>query len=302
MSIHLRQNVYNGVNAHLHSVLQTPGTDESPSPWRGFHNQFITHIMEALNAALPPGYVAVNEQSLQILGETDGGIPIRSRPIPDVSVMQSGTAHKAQTQAAPDTPTLELTVVETLAPDNSIDAVRVYRQTEHSLWGRPVAHIELLSPSNMPGETNFVAYTTKRSATLRSTIPMIELDLLHESPSPIHKVPLYPMEVGSFAYAVIVSDPRRTAEGRVRVYGFTVDAAMPTVTIPLVEEDELGFNFGDPYQAGYERGPWHKLVDYSQQPVRIETYHEQDQNRIKAVMGRAAQTLDMLAGTASGDT
>lgn len=269
MSIHLRQNVYNGVNAHLHSLLQTPGTDESPSPWRGFHNQYITYIMEALNAALPVGYVAVNEQSLQM------------------EIVEQAVASPVS-----GTPTLELTVVETLAPDNSIDAVRVYRQSEHSLWGRPVAHIELLSPSNMPGGTNFTAYMTKRTATLRSNIPMIELDLLHESPSAIHKVPLYPTETGSFAYAIVVSDPRRTVEGRVQVYGFAVNAALPTVPIPLLDEDELAFNFGEPYQVGYERGPWHKLVDYSQQPVRIETYQKQDQERINAVMGRALQAVD----------
>src|SRR5215831_4817930 len=58
------RNQYMGPNAHLLSLQQTPREDVSL--WKSFHNAYITTITFALNRRLPKGYIAVNEQSLQI--------------------------------------------------------------------------------------------------------------------------------------------------------------------------------------------------------------------------------------------
>ena len=59
MPIHFRENQYNGINAHLQSLLQQDG-------WESFHSAHITHLTEAIDQLLPYGYYVVNEKSLQI--------------------------------------------------------------------------------------------------------------------------------------------------------------------------------------------------------------------------------------------
>src|SRR5258707_15191741 len=122
MAVSLRKNQYRGVNAHLHSMLQTPGTASDPSSWKSFHAQHIVNITEYLNAQLPEGYLAVNEQSLQILSETDGGLPLQTRPIPDSSIFRQRTQRAgARSQAgAVAEPTWEAAVEQTLETDNSV--------------------------------------------------------------------------------------------------------------------------------------------------------------------------------------
>ncbi len=61
------QNPYRGINAHLNSTLQTPGSEETgPSIWPGFHSAHVGNIMDFLNDQLPAHYVARSEQSLQV--------------------------------------------------------------------------------------------------------------------------------------------------------------------------------------------------------------------------------------------
>jgi hypothetical protein len=52
---------YRGVDAHLNSLLQTPGVPEQPALWPSFHGEYITHIADALNAQLPRGYLAMKQ-------------------------------------------------------------------------------------------------------------------------------------------------------------------------------------------------------------------------------------------------
>lgn len=89
MPIQLRANPYQGVNPHLQSWLQTPGTQSAASAWPGFHANHISHIADFLNDHLPPDYVAHAEQSLQIRAEDFGTASesLRQRS-PDVTVYE----------------------------------------------------------------------------------------------------------------------------------------------------------------------------------------------------------------------
>ena len=302
MPIHARKNQYLGVNAHLHSLLQRPGTDENPSSWRGFHNQQITHLMEALNMHLPEGYIAVNEQSLQILGEIDGGIPIRRKPIPDIAIyqQQAVTTGERASEHGQAVVTWETTLNETLVPDNTIDAVVIYAQGEHEYWGKPVTQIELLSPSNKPGGTNYESYSAKRNQTLLSGVTLIEIDYLHETLSPIVDFPIYPQTSNSSPFYIAISTPHPKPKGRVQAFGFRVDTPIPTLFVPLAEDQGIVFSFDDPYQTAYERGPWHVLVDYEQLPANFESYDTLDRQRIQARMARVAQAVTEASNLESG--
>jgi hypothetical protein len=283
MVIRKRENQYQGINPHLMSVLQTPGTDDSPSSWLGFHNHYISRVMEALNAQLPEGYIAVNEQSLQVLGEDDGGEPIRRKPVPDISVYGQSRASSQGAVSAVADPTWETTVDAMLEPEHPADAVIIYERAPHKTWGNLVARIELLSRSNKPGGQNFAAYRLKRQETLAGRTILVEIDFLHESASPISDLPVYPREAKSHPYYVAVSDAR-VSRGPVKVYGFDVDQPIQAVPIPLIGKDQIAFNFGEPYHHAYQLGPWHTVVDYEDEPARFYTYSEADQQRIRARM------------------
>jgi len=284
MAIQSRKNQYLGVNAHQLSMLQTPGTFEQPSSWRGFHNHYIARIMEVLNEKLPAGYVAVSEESLQVLGEDDEGAPVRKKPTPDVTVYARkgiGVIPAGEAIASPTWEAVEVAREET----RFTGAVIIYQQATESksLWGKVVTRIEVLSRSNKRRGSNWMDYRHKRHETFLSGIPLVEIDLLHESRSPLVDLPIYPTDVQSYPYTVSISDPRTdTQQVQVQAYGFGVDQSFPTIPLPLSDKAFVGFNFGEAYHQAYERGPWHQVVDYESEPVRMDTYTPVDQARIRA--------------------
>lgn len=284
MAIQSRKNQYIGVNAHLMSILQTRESGENPS-WRGFHNHYIARIMELLNAQLPSGYIAVNEESLQVLGEGDDEHPVIRRPVPDVTLYKTGASSGASAEAVTE-PTWQAIVDERPDSELIVFAAIVYQQQQgYGLWGKPITRIELLSSSNKRGGSNYVDYSRKRRETFLSGLPLVEIDLLHESRSPIAELPIYPKNPDAHAYSIAISDPRPSpSEVRVAVYGFDVDNSFPTIPLPLAEEQVLPFDAGVAFNLAYETGPWRVIVDYEQLPVRFETYSEADQARIKARM------------------
>lgn len=101
MPIHLRENPYQGINAHLRSYLQQPGD------WSIFHGEYITHLREALQEQLPPetGHFVVSEKSLQVIrDDLWTGYASRRTTIPDVGIYKAGTGQitpASSAQAAP---------------------------------------------------------------------------------------------------------------------------------------------------------------------------------------------------------
>jgi hypothetical protein len=63
--IQSRDNLFSGINPHLMSFLQTPGSGATTSTFPSFHKDHITHIKDFLNDVLPPHYIALSEPSLQ---------------------------------------------------------------------------------------------------------------------------------------------------------------------------------------------------------------------------------------------
>jgi len=245
----MRNNPYPGINAHLNSLLQTPGSIDQPSMWSGFHSQHITHIGEALNDQLPDHYIAMGEPSLQLRNvDIEGSFEI-SEPIKHPMA----------------------TVIRELLPQRAL--------------GRIVARIELLSPANKPGGRHYELYAIKRSDALESDVPLIEIDYLHESASIVPGLPAYPNHPDSRPYAIIVSDPRPDwQQGKVRVYGFLVGSPVAAFPLPLADDERLDFNLDPVYQQTFRLGRWGDLLDYTIEPERFHTYSATDQARIRTIM------------------
>ncbi len=280
------KNPFPGINPQLNSLLQTRGTDEQPSLWPSFHSQYISLMTLALNDSLPVNYIAMDEHSLQSRGENHQGDLVISRPKPDVTVFQSqpGIALAEKTVPAP---TWQAALEDTIDPEDRMKAVIIRKLDEQSVIGTPVLRIELLSPSNKRDGSHYAAYRTRRIEALHSHVPLIEVDYLHESLSPIIGWPAYPQDENSLPYYIAIHDNRsRREEAITQVYGFQVGQKIPELLIPLDGENHHWFDFDAPYQQVYERGRWGQIIQPRKGVLRLETYAPQDQERIQATMGQ----------------
>jgi len=278
------KNPYKGINAHLNSLLQTPSDDDQPALWSSFHASHINHITDFLNDTLPNGYIALSEQSLQVRTEVDNVI---KRPRPDVTVFEQSQPKITGTQSPSVTPTWQAEITDTVVDEEFYMAVVIRELGEQGRLGKVVTRIELLSPSNMPHQSGYSAYRMKRIENLRSGIPLIEIDYLHEFESPIVNFPQYPHDENSTAYYIALNDPRPTwDEGTVKVFGSSVDEPLKSFPIPLTDEVELVFDIDAVYQHTFERHRYYTLVDYGNIPQRFDTYSESDKLRVQAMMDK----------------
>lgn len=288
------KNRYPGVNPHLNSRLQSLN-----GGWLSFHNSFIERMADHLQEVLPPGYIAYTEASLQIQRVSRGQETGHDRPRrtgPDILVTERlphSVSPRSQEGIAVNTPTLTLPFVSNLLEEEpSETAVVIAIPDAPGNVGQPVTRIEVLSPSNKPGGGHYSTYKRNRLDTLEAGLRLIEIDLLHETPPIIADVPSYPArEADSYAYSVLVSDPRPgNVQGLIEVYGFRVADSLPTIRMPLEGEDWSPVNFNAVYQTTYERRDYYgHITQYAERPHRFETYSEADQAFILRRMAEISQ-------------
>ena len=288
----MRENPYQGINAHLNSMLQTPGNDQQTAIWPAFHGQHIFHIVDALNLQFSGRYIAYGEQSLQTRGfDYGGGIELH-RPVPDVSIYQRSIIGETLTATAL-APTWEASVAEVFELVPQPRAVVIRETAVQGKLGRVVTRIELLSPSNKQGGGNYESYVVKRAEAVETGVPLIEIDYLHEAPPLITKLPVYPEHPEAYPYWIIVTDPRPNwSKGRAKGYGFGVNEQIKSIPIPLADDEGIVFDLNALYQHTFQAGLWGTLIDYSQEPERFETYSADDQEIIRKVAANVTTRND----------
>lgn len=281
-------NLFRGVNPHLGSLLQTPGTEETPSLWSTFHASHIIHLADLLNEYLPAHYTAYPERSLQIRELDWGDTILFSRPRPDVTIFRREGVGTTETgDALAMQPTWEAAIAEVIDPVQRPVAVVIRAATPDSALGQVVTRIEVLSPSNKPGGSHASAYKQRRIEALESGVPLVEVDYLHEQPPIIPAVPFYPHDPDALPYMIVVSDPRPNWEqGRVAVYGFGIDMPVPSVPIPLLDADVIVFDFDAAYQRTFTARRYASLIAPHAEPPRFDTYSPADRARIRAKLPR----------------
>ncbi len=168
-------------------------------------------------------------------------------------------------------------------------AIGIYESVPGRLdRGTPIAWLELLSPSNKPGGRDAQDYIDKRLAVLESGIVFVELDYLHESAPTLPGLPSYrprrgePPATAARAYRIVAIDPRPNLRaGTIRANQFDVDAAIPTMSIPLSGTDALPFDFGPPYRKTFEETLYGlQLNIYVKLPQHFDRYNAADQRRV----------------------
>jgi hypothetical protein len=285
MAIHLRENQYQGVNAHLCSYLQ------QHNDWSMFHSNHIVDIQQALQVVLPPesGYFVVSERSIQLVrDDLITGRADVSRHIPDVGVYKSHDFPTGISSTQAVAPGAVVPITDTLNEPEHVVGVAIYQANDESPLGKLVTRIELLSPANKPPGSHYRQYLAKRDETLYAGINLVEIDYLHERRSPLAFLPDYSRhEPKSYPYVNLVSVPYPSlAEGSTRIYGFRVDDPIPAIEIPLVGNDSVTLDLGAVYNHTFFSNPTYglRLVDYEHLPEGFEMYDAEDQQRIRARM------------------
>jgi hypothetical protein len=280
----LRQNPYQGVNAHLQSHFQQRGG------WESFHVAFNVYLRDALQGIVPDGYFVMNERSLQINAIDLGGGRGRSFDLrPDVTIFKPVVVlPPVVPTAAVATPNRVIPLIDTLVDveDEFLSGILIYRAAQDGDLGSPVTRLETLSPSNKPPGSNYPQYRAKRDALLKSGIHLVEIDFHHERRFPVDTIPSYPQrESGATPYNILVDVAAKTSNlGESLHYGFTVDTPIPIIPVPLVEQS-IALDLNDVYNHVFATNPaYGALLDYTQPPLAFDTYTADDQARIRARM------------------
>ncbi|MEQ8674997.1 MAG: DUF4058 family protein [Aggregatilineales bacterium] len=279
-------NQFAGINPHLNSYLQQPD-----GGWETFHARHISDIATTLDDMLPPNYYAVEEKSLQINTILPPNLPtVRpSRTVPDVSVYQTNKTQTTSANSPISTPTLVFPVSETFDEEADMNAVIIYRIEDGNVPGKPVTRVEVLSTGNKPSGAHYRNYLLKRQQTLKSGLSLIEIDYLHETRPILSKIPSYiDREPESYPYSIIVSNPHPTLhDGETQVFGFNVDEALPTISLPLADDEAITVDIGQIYERTFNsRRLFQILADDSKFPINFDTYSEEDQRRIHTRMNK----------------
>lgn len=285
------KNLYPGVNAHLNSYLQAPKSAES---WETFHADYITFLRTMLDRILPPGYYAASEKSLQI-GEYEAQQidPLRkSRTIADILVQrQFEPARTVSTGSGSDLavvpPAYILPMPETIDDDDKLTSITIFLNKTGSPKGHPVTRIEVLSPSNKPGQSHYEQYAIKRVEVLKAGLRLVEVDFLDMYPPIRTALPNYlAHDQGASPYVILVTDPRPTFEqGFTQVYPFGVLSPIPVIAVPLEGKDLVPIDFGAAYNELLESSRLFRLIaDYESDPVQFERFTLSDQQALRVFL------------------
>jgi hypothetical protein len=227
---------------------------ETAEFWPDFHSNLASEIQSQLNRRIQPRYFArltpyVTYEVVEV-GQVRG---VR----PDVGVWHLESR-------PPQTPGSTATVIR--APVESLVALETPLRL-HSVEVRTTAEqllvtlIEILSPVNKrPGHEAHVAYQRKRRDLLRSTVHLMEIDLLRGGARPPLERPVPPAPY----YVVLSREQRRPT---VEVWPLRLSERLPVLPVPLLEPDpDASLDLSAAVASVYERGAYGLQIDYRQPP------------------------------------
>ena len=294
MPIFSMTNQYLGINAHLHSHF----LHHEAQGWEEFHSSHITDLTRAMNAHLPGmGYIARQERSLQIRHFDDHvSAPVSDVLISDLERTRDRAASVGVHQSAQQALQVPASVLLEPDPDEvkRPTAIKIYELVDSGQREKPVAWIELLSPSNKVG-SGLSSYVAKREALLANWLVFVEMDYLHGVSTTLDTVPNYRASGGephppedAHPYHLWMIDPRLPPDSPESgaIASFAVDQPIPSLNIPLNHGDTLTFDFNAVYQQTFRAQPAFGLVvDYAIAPESVEEdYNRRDQTTIAARM------------------
>lgn len=233
-----------------------PGMDpflEHPDEFGQFHDGFIVHLQEELQARLPSPYFAKTGQRIWV--------EVSERLIgPDVAVFRPEHRGSGPGQTAVLPGTSRSVVIQVEHDEEKENFIEIYRREGSD--NRLVCSIELLSPNNKtPGETAQGLYLKKQQDLLRSQVHLIEIDLLrggrHSTAVPLNALR---EKAGPFDYHICCHRFDRFNE--FQVYPILLTEPLPTLVLPLLGEDRVEVSLQEVFTQTYDRAGFLRWLVY----------------------------------------
>jgi hypothetical protein len=234
-----------------------PGMDpwlEDPAVFPDLHDALIQRIKEALNAVMPPGYVATTRNRVWVDDEL--------RREPDVSLY----GREQPPESTGDTVTLPGLVA--IGRRRSSDPLEEpYLEILSNRGKRLVTAVEVISLANKrAGRTGRKAYQDKQEEFALGEVSLVEIDLLRRGPH-VTATPLSRLrrKLGAFDYhiSVMAAGERTTLHAagirladRLPAVGIPLDEGVPPVTIDLQPM----------LDTTYDRSRYSELFTYTDPP------------------------------------
>lgn len=241
-----------------------PGMDpylEDTLIWPGFHHSLAEEVKAHINAQVGPKYYA--DVSVRTVVETIS-ITAGHTMYPDVGVFEP-----AQPVTEPATGSATTAVVIPPAPvrravvvpgQTRLRAVHVYLTGTDQL----VTSIEILSPFNKRRGEGMEEYRMKRARLLRSSVHLVELDLLRGGQRPGDEVNNPPLQTD---YILLVNRYREDDQRISEIWPVALNEPLPVLPIPLLPPDpDVGLDLTATLLAVYTRAGYAWRIDY-QRPV-----------------------------------
>lgn len=241
-----------------------PGMDpylEHPALWPGVHQGLITYARAALNAILPPHYVADIGERLYVV-QSDRSI------YPDVVVVEPpSTVPLAEQQQGSTTAVLTsdspwvLTVEPVEVREVFIEILSVGDAS------RVVTVIEVLSPSNKAANSEGrQLYVTKQQEILHSPTHLIEIDFLRYGEHTVAAPQEHLLARGVWNYLACLH--RGGQRGRYEVWAMTLRQRLPRIRVPLAHgEPDIVLDVQAVFDRCYDEGAYARRLDYRREPL-----------------------------------
>lgn len=237
-----------------------PGMDpylEDPYRWSGVHLLFIGRLTNAINDGLPENYIALPNERLYVEKVRD--------ILPDLEVKKLGK--KAQKPISKRSG-----AVLVCDPPLKVSVESEHREGFIEIFpvkngNRPVAVVEVLSPTNKTGKgSGFKLYRKKQREVLASSTHLVEIDLLrqgrHTVSAPRDSLLLH----GAWDYLTSISHGGDRSNWD--VWAVTVQERLPRIAIPLLPEDgEVVVDLQQVLDEVYDEGRYERILDYDDEPA-----------------------------------
>ncbi len=234
---------------------QFPGMNpylEDSEHWRSFHHLLADEIMAQLNAVLSAKYFA-DVEIRTLLEEVTIGTT--ASIYPDAGVVEVNLWGRPQATVA-EIPAAPIQRVATTADQVKQRSVHVYETDGRSL----VTAIELLSPGNKRGD-GLQEYRQKRSRILRSSVHLIEIDLLRAGIRPGWEVNEPPIDTD---YVLLLNRGQVNRDRISEIWPVAINESLPVLPVPLLPGDaDVPLHLKEAIDALYVRGAYVRRIDYS---------------------------------------
>ncbi len=275
MQKRIAHNIFEGINPVLNEKLLYQ------AQWHGFHNLYLAELFKALRIELmTTSYTVHLEETVQIqrLGEKSQ----LYRPDLLINRLYSSPSSLPQTQL-----TIEPTIFlyeDLEEADTDMTAIVIRKNGDD----KPITWIELLSPTNKAPYGHFSDYQSKRTQVYTMGTCFIELDFIHTQPPALSLLPNYSaQDPNALPFHINVFEPRLHGKHeRILNYSFGVADKIPTIPIPLADEERLIFDFNKPYQKMFDEAFLGLDIDYT-----IDTDHHYQPPDRQYIRKRVADAL-----------